>query len=71
MAANLTHTSGVTDNPPRIRTPAPMDHLKRLAAELFGTFTLCVIAILAMAGVAQGDAARLVSPSSSAPSRSA
>ena len=60
VAANLTHISGVTDNPARIRIPACMDHLKRFAAELFGTFTLCAIAILAMAGVAQGDAGRLV-----------
>ena len=37
-----------------------MDHLKRFAAELFGTFTLCTIAILAMAGTAQGDAGRIV-----------
>jgi len=37
-----------------------MDHLTRFAAELFGTFTLCVIAILAMAGTTQGDAAHLV-----------
>jgi glycerol uptake facilitator-like aquaporin len=37
-----------------------MDHLKRFAAELFGTFTLCAIAMLAMAGVAQGDAGRIV-----------
>jgi aquaporin Z len=36
------------------------DHLKRFAAELVGTFLLCMIAILAMAGTAQGDAARLV-----------
>jgi aquaporin Z len=40
-----------------------MDHLKRFAAELFGTFTLCAIAILAMAGVTQGDAGRIVSAS--------
>jgi glycerol uptake facilitator-like aquaporin len=38
-----------------------MDHLKRLAAEFFGTFTLCAIAMLAMAGTSQGDAGRLVS----------
>jgi len=38
-----------------------MDHLTRFAAELFGTFVLCTIAILAMAGTTQGDAARLVS----------
>jgi aquaporin Z len=38
-----------------------MDHLKRFAAELVGTFTLCVIAILAMAGTSPGDAGRLVS----------
>jgi glycerol uptake facilitator-like aquaporin len=37
-----------------------MDHLTRFAAELFGTFTLCAIAILAMAGVAQGDAGRII-----------
>ena len=37
-----------------------MDHIKRFAAELFGTFTVCVIAILAMAGVTQGDAGRIV-----------
>jgi len=37
-----------------------MDHLKRFAAELFGTFALCAIAMLVMAGVTQGDAARLV-----------
>jgi aquaporin Z len=37
-----------------------MDHLKRFAAELAGTFILCTIAILAMAGTSQGDAARLV-----------
>lgn len=36
------------------------DHLTRLAAELFGTFTLCVVAILAAAGAAQGDAGRVV-----------
>lgn len=38
-----------------------MDHLKRLAAEFFGTFTLCVIAMLAMAGSSPGDAGRLIS----------
>jgi len=37
-----------------------MDHLKRFAAELFGTFLLCAIAMLAMAGTSQGDAGRLV-----------
>ena len=37
-----------------------MDHLTRFAAELFGTFLLCAIAILAMAGTSQGDAGRLV-----------
>jgi len=37
-----------------------MDHLIRFAAELFGTFTLCAIAILAMAGTTLGDAAHLV-----------
>lgn len=37
-----------------------MDHLKRFAAELAGTFILCTIAILAMAGTSQGDAARIV-----------
>lgn len=37
-----------------------MDHLKRFAAELTGTFILCTIAILAMAGTSQGDAARIV-----------
>jgi len=37
-----------------------MDHLTRFAAELFGTFTLCAIAILAMAGTTQGDASHLV-----------
>jgi len=37
-----------------------MDHLRRFAAELFGTFLLCAIAILAMAGTSQGDAGRLV-----------
>lgn len=37
-----------------------IDHLKRLAAELFGTFLLCAVAILAMAGTSQGDAARVV-----------
>ena len=38
-----------------------MDHLKRLAAEFFGTFMLCAIAMLAMAGTSQGDAGRLIS----------
>ena len=37
-----------------------MDHLTRFAAELFGTFTLCAIAMMASAGVAQGDAGRIV-----------
>ena len=37
-----------------------MDHLKRFAAELCGTFTLCMIAILAMAGTTAGDSGRLV-----------
>jgi len=37
-----------------------MDHIKRFAAELFGTFVLCTIAILAMAGTTQGDAGRVV-----------
>jgi aquaporin Z len=37
-----------------------MDHLKRLFAELVGTFMLCTVAILAMAGTSQGDAGRLV-----------
>jgi aquaporin Z len=36
-----------------------MEHLKRLLAELFGTFLLCTTAILAMAGTAPGDAGRL------------
>ena len=39
---------------------ARMDHLTRFAAELFGTFTLCAIAMLAMAGVALLQ--RLTSP---------
>lgn len=38
-----------------------MDHFRRFAAELFGTFTVCAIAILAMAGVTQGDAGRIAS----------
>ena len=37
-----------------------MDHLTRFAAELFGTFALCAIAILAKAGTSQGDAAHIV-----------
>jgi len=37
-----------------------IDHLKRLATELIGTLTLCLIAILAMSGTVQGDAGRLV-----------
>jgi aquaporin Z len=37
-----------------------MDHLTRFAAELFGTFTLCAIAMLATAGVTQGDAGRII-----------
>ena len=37
-----------------------MDHLKRFAAELIGTFLVCVVAILAMAGSSQGDAGWLV-----------
>mgnify|MGYP003338444813 CR=1 FL=1 len=37
-----------------------MEHLKRLFAECIGTFLLCTIAILAMAGTAQGDAGRVV-----------
>jgi len=37
-----------------------MDHLTRFAAELFGTFTLCAIAILARAGTTQGDAANII-----------
>lgn len=60
VAANLTHTSGVKDNPAQVWTPARMDHLTRFAAELFGTFTVCAIAILAMAGVTQSDAGRIV-----------
>ena len=36
------------------------DHLKRLAAECFGTWIVCVIAMLGMAGMGQGDAGRLV-----------
>ena len=38
-----------------------MDHLNRFAAELFGTFLLCVIVLLAVAGTSSGDASRLVS----------
>lgn len=56
----MTVVVGLNDNSAGIRTPARMDHLKRFAAEFFGTFTLCTIAILAMAGVAQGDSGRLV-----------
>lgn len=37
-----------------------MEHLKRLFAELFGTFLLCTVAILAMAGTSPGDAGRVV-----------
>ncbi len=57
---NLTGVISLTDNPFTIWTPARMDHLTRFAAELFGTFTLCTIAMLAMAGVAQGDAGRIM-----------
>lgn len=37
-----------------------MEHLTRFAAELFGTFLLCLIAMLALAGTASGDAGRVV-----------
>jgi aquaporin Z len=36
-----------------------MEHLSRFAAELFGTLLLCLIASLALAGTAAGDAGRL------------
>jgi len=37
-----------------------MEHLTRFAAELGGTFLLCLIAALALAGTSTGDAGRLV-----------
>jgi aquaporin Z len=36
-----------------------MDHLIRFAAELCGTFLLCLIAMLALAGTSTGDAGRV------------
>jgi aquaporin Z len=37
-----------------------MEHVTRFAAELCGTFLLCLIAVLALAGTTTGDAGRVV-----------
>jgi aquaporin Z len=50
----------MADNSPLNPDARLMDHLKRLSAELLGTFMLCVIAMLAMAATSQGDAGRVV-----------